>query len=78
MDPKDVKERETIVLACTGVNWDIRTDIVKFNKSNEKYRISIQDYSSLYGSDTDYKAGINRLNADIVSGKVPDIFDPEQ
>lgn len=74
VDPKDVKERETIVLACTGVNWDIRTDIVKFNKSNEKYRISIQDYSSLYGSDTDYKAGINRLNADIVSGKVPDIL----
>lgn len=74
VDPADVKDRETITLACTGVNWDIRTNIVKFNKTNEKYRISIQDYYSLYSSDADYMAGINRLNADIVSGKVPDIL----
>lgn len=74
VDPKDVKDRQTIVLACTGINWDMRTNVVKFNKSNEKYRITIQDYTSLYGSDTDYQAGLNRLNADIVSGKTPDLL----
>lgn len=74
VEPKDVKDKKTIVLACTGLDWNMRTNVVKFNKSNEEYRITIQDYSSLYGSDSDYMAGINRLNADIVSGKVPDIL----
>lgn len=74
VNPEDVKDKTAIVLACTGLDWDLRTQVVKFNKSNEKYRITIQDYSSIYGSDTDYMAGINRLNADIVAGKVPDIL----
>lgn len=74
VEPEDVKDKKTIVLACTGLDWNMRTNVVKFNKSNEEYRITIQDYSSLYDSDSDYMAGINRLNADIVSGKVPDIL----
>lgn len=74
VDPKDVKDKEVIVLACAGMDWDIRTNVVKFNKANENYRVSIQDYSSLYGVENDYMAGINRLNADIVSGKIPDII----
>ncbi|MBD5395391.1 MAG: extracellular solute-binding protein [Lachnospiraceae bacterium] len=74
VDPKDVKDKETIVLACAGLRWEIRNSVVKFNKSNEDYRIVIQDYSALYDTEEDYRAGINRLNADIVSGKVPDIL----
>lgn len=74
VDPENVIDKTAIVLACTGLTWDLRIQAVKFNKSNEKYRITIQDYSSIYGSDTDYTAGVNRLNADIVSGKVPDIL----
>ena len=74
VDPKDVKDKETLVLACSGLNWNVRTTVAGFNKSNENYRITIQDYDSLYGSDTDYLAGANRLNADIVSGRVPDIL----
>lgn len=74
VDPKDVKDRQTLVLACSGLDWDVRTAVVKFNKSNENYRITIQDYDSLYGSSEDYMAGSNRLNADLVSGRVPDIL----
>lgn len=74
VDPKDVKDKKTMVLACAGLRWEIRNRVVNFNKSNEEYRIVIQDYSALYGSEEDYRAGINRLNADIVSGKVPDIL----
>lgn len=72
--PEDVKDKKTIVLACAGIDWEVRSNVVSFNKNNEEYRISIQDYNSLYSSDTDYQAGINRLNTDIVSGKVPDIL----
>ena len=72
--PSEVKDKKTLVLACNGINYSIRNDIVKFNKSNEEYRIAIQDYASLYNTEDDYQAGLNRLNADIVSGKIPDIL----
>lgn len=72
--PEDVKEKQVITLAMAETDWSIRSSVIKFNKKNDDYRISILDYSSLYGSDNDYMAGINRLNADIVSGKVPDIL----
>lgn len=74
VEPEDVKDKTVLTLACTGIDWDVRGAVVKFNKSSENYRITIQDYYSLYSTETDYMAGINRLNADIVSGKVPDIL----
>lgn len=72
--PAEVKDKIDLTLACAGLDWDVRTAVVKFNKNNEEYRIHIEDYTSMYGTETDYMAGINRLNADIVSGKVPDIL----
>lgn len=74
VDPKDIKDKKVITLACAGLDWDIRNSVVKFNKSNEEYRITIQDYASVYNSESDYEAGITRLNTDIASGKVPDIL----
>lgn len=74
VDPKDIKDKKTLVLACAGLDWNIRNSVVNFNKNSEEYRITIQDYSSMYNLEADYKAGVNRLNADIVSGKVPDIL----
>ncbi len=72
--PQEVIEKQVITLATTGNDYEITKAVLKFNKENEQYRISVQDYSSLYGSDEDYMAGMNRLNTDIVSGKVPDII----
>lgn len=74
VDPKDVKDKKQITLATVYTNWQIRQEVVEFNKSNDEYRINILDYNSLYGTDEDYMAGINKLNTDIVSGKVPDIL----
>ena len=72
--PSEVKDKKTLVLACDGINYDVRNNVVKFNKSNDEYRITIQDYAALYNTEDDYQAGLNRLNADIVSGKIPDIL----
>lgn len=72
--PGDVIDKAVLTLACAGLDWDLRGQIVRFNKENEKYRIKIQDYSSLYGSETDYTAGMTRLNNDIIAGKIPDII----
>lgn len=74
VDPKDVKDRKQITLATVYMNWQIRQEVVNFNKANDEYRITIIDYNSLYGTDDDYMAGLNKLNTDIVSGKVPDIL----
>lgn len=72
--PEEVKEKQLVTLAMAYTDWRVRTAVVKFNKADENYRISIQDYSSLYGTDEDYQAGLTRLNTDIVSGKGPDIL----
>lgn len=72
--PEEVKDREIITLAMAHSDWSVRSAVVDFNKVSENYRITIQDYSSMYGSETDYTAGVTRLNTDIVSGKVPDII----
>lgn len=74
VDPKDVKEKQIITLAMPSTDWDVRRLAILFNRSNENYRISIQDYESMYAVDGDWSAGLNRLNTDIVSGKVPDII----
>lgn len=74
VDPGDVKDKKQITFAMVYTDWDVRREVVKFNKSNEEYRINIINYNSLYGSEDDYNAGLNKLNTDIISGKVPDII----
>lgn len=74
VDPADVKEKKIITLAMAYTDWGVRSQVIKFNKADDEYRITIQDYSSMYATEEDYNAGITRLNADIVSGKVPDIL----
>lgn len=74
VDPSEVKEKEVITLAMGYSDWSIRMRVLAFNKENEKYRISLQDYSALYATSEDYSAGVSRLNTDIASGNVPDII----
>ena len=47
--------------------------VVEFNKNSTEYRINIKDYG-MYDTMDDYTQGMNRLNADIVAGNVPDIM----
>ena len=74
VDPSEVKEKEIITLAMAYSDWTIRMKVIDFNKTNETYRINLQDYSAMYATDEDYSAGLTRLNTDIASGKVPDII----
>lgn len=73
VDPKDVADKTVLTLACCYLDWNVRKQVVEFNKKNEAYRIQITDYSQ-YNTDEDYSAGITKLNTDIVSGKMPDIL----
>ena len=70
---KEAMSQQIITLGCYWMDSNIRRAVIDFNKTNTKYRISVKDYS-MYDTDTDYDAGITKLNTDIVGGDVPDII----
>ena len=55
------------------LDWNLRSMIVEYNKTNDEYRINVVDYSE-YATDDDYNAGVTKLTTEIISGSVPDIF----
>ena len=57
--------KKTIIYATLNMNPDIKDAIYEFNKSKEDIEIIIKDYSH----DKD------RMNTDIIAGKLPDIID---
>lgn len=66
----EVPQKQSITYGAVYVNSLVKREIIKFNKTNEKYRINVTEY----GAD-DYQAGITKLNSDIVAGNAPDIID---
>ncbi|MCI8528836.1 MAG: extracellular solute-binding protein [Lachnospiraceae bacterium] len=69
-------QKETIVIGTLYGGSDLQSMAVKFNKSNDKYRISIRDYMP---DGEDYEArlrtGITNMNNDVTSRNCPDILD---
>ena len=47
--------------------------MLNFNRSSDKYRIEVTDYSE-FNTEDDYTAGLTRLNTEIISGNTPDIL----
>ncbi len=68
-DPASLQEKTVLVLAGYGVNGDIIRRVAEFNKSSDQYRIQVKNYYTEYGEE-----GLNKLNAEIVSGQTPDIL----
>lgn len=68
----EVPERKIITLACIYMDYNIRQEILEFNRTNTEYRIMATDYSE-YASGEDY-LGLTKLNTEIISGNIPDIF----
>ena len=67
-------EKTILTYATVGLSWDMRKKIIDFNKSNDRCRIEIRDYSQLNTGD-DNAAGLTRLNMDMTAGNGPDILD---
>lgn len=76
-DASQVQEKEIITFACMYMDYNIRGEILDFNRSSDKYRIEVQDYSE-YNTDSDYSAGLTKLTTEILGGDVPDIFSVDQ
>ncbi|MBR5896573.1 MAG: extracellular solute-binding protein, partial [Lachnospiraceae bacterium] len=72
VDPETIADKKLLSLGCLWVNDDVRKRVIEFNKSNAEYRIVINDYS-VYDTEDDWNAGVNKFNSDIASGQAPDI-----
>ncbi len=69
-----VPHKETITLAVMYLDNRVQDLIVDFNRRNDKVRIEVQDYSEYNNERDGWDAGQTKLNTEILSGKLPDIF----
>lgn len=69
----EVPQKIQLTYACNYLNYQVRAKILNFNKTNEKYRIEVLDYSE-YNTEEDYNAGLTKLTTEIISGNVPDMM----
>ena len=73
VDPATLAQRKTLSIACLYMDYNLRQEILKFNKSQQDVRITINDYSQ-YMDENGYQSALTKLNTEILSGKVPDLF----
>ena len=71
--PEDIQDKKVLVYAGFYIDSDVKQQIIRFNKKENEYRITIRDYSD-YNTDDDYSAGLTKLNNDIIAGNIPDII----
>ena len=73
VDASSLPEKTVLTLACFYLDYNIQQKIVDFNKTSDAYRIVVKDYSE-FNTNDDYSAGLTRLNTEIMSGVIPDMF----
>lgn len=76
VDPKDVADKKQITLGGHYIDFEVRSEVIKFNKESNEYRITVKDYSEYDLDSDDYNSptGLTKMNTDIVSGNAPDIL----
>jgi ABC-type glycerol-3-phosphate transport system substrate-binding protein len=67
-------QKTVLTLATQSLDYNIRSQIVKFNRNSPDFRIEVADYSE-YNTESDASAGLTKLNTEILAGNVPDIMD---
>ncbi len=72
----EVQQKTVITLGTFSTEQALQAYAVDFNKSNEMYRIQIENYyDSMDDSETSYEDAVARLNSDVIAGNGPDILD---
>lgn len=73
--PEDVKNKTVLTVGGLFIDSDMNSFALRFNRSNDKYRIKIVDYGAGdVDSDVTTEDLVKQFNLDILSGKVPDII----
>ncbi|MBP5528753.1 MAG: extracellular solute-binding protein [Lachnospiraceae bacterium] len=73
---EEVKDKEVITLGTVYGSYSLASQIIKFNKNNDTYRVKLIDYSE-FNTPDDYSAGRKRFYSDLTGGNAPDIIVPE-
>ena len=73
-DASTLPQKTTLTYACMGLRYDVRNQIIEFNKTSDLYRIEVQDYGE-YNTGEDTTAGLTKMNTEILAGHVPDMLD---
>lgn len=73
VDSSEVAEKEIISLGCFYIDWNIRSEIAKFNKQSDKYTIYATSFSETNDT-SDWEAALTKFNNELLAGNVPDII----
>ena len=68
----ELPEKKIITLAAVYIDYTAKEDVLEFNRTNQEYRIRVTDYSEFSTTEDPY--GLTKLNTEIISGNIPDIF----
>ena len=74
VDAASIPQRITLVYGAMEVSWEMRREIIEFNRRNQTHRIDIREYFDWMAGD-DMQDAIRRLNTDIITGNAPDILE---
>ncbi len=64
----DVKEKKVLTIAVAYINYDLKREILSFNKTSEDVHIEVKDYSA-------YEDPVKKMNLDFTAGHIPDMID---
>lgn len=67
----EVPQKEKISYGAMWVDSNVKRAIIDFNKTNEKYRITVKEYGE---NVEDYQAAYTQFNADLTTANCPDII----
>lgn len=70
----EVQQKTVLTLGTVNMQSEIRSLVLNFNRSSDKYRVKIVDYGE-FNDDGGENPALQRLNNDIISGNAPDILD---
>ncbi len=73
-DRSALPEKTTLTYGTMYLFYETRNKIIEFNKTSDKYRIQVQDYSE-FNTGEDNSAGLTKLNTEIIAGNMPDILE---
>ncbi len=69
----ETNEKKILTLGCFTLDWELRSQIVDFNKKNNEYSVYVNCYSDTNDM-TDLSVALENFNMEIISGNVPDIL----
>lgn len=75
----EVPQKQNLVIGTLSLDSDLASSVVKFNKSNEKYHVSVKNYydnNAVTGENYEevWNDAITRMNNDITSDNCPDML----